>query len=259
MKVSIITVCFNSEKTLEETIQSVLIQDYPEVEHIIIDGGSTDGTLAIIRKYAAQITQWISEKDHGMYDAMNKGIALATGDVIGILNSDDVYLNPHAISDLMAAMQTQGVDAVYADLIIVDAIQTNKVLRYYNSSYFKPSKFRWGWMPAHPTVFVKKSVYEKVGLFATDYVIAADYEMLVRMFAVHSISYTYLPQAVVRMRSGGASTANLASNWILNREIVRACKAHGIYSNMPMLLLKVPAKLWGATLGRRPKRIPLEK
>ena len=116
MKVSIITVCFNSEKTLEETIQSVLIQDYPEVEHIIIDGGSTDGTLAIIRKYAAQITQWISEKDHGMYDAMNKGIALATGDVIGILNSDDVYLNSHAISDLMAAMQTQGVDAVYADL-----------------------------------------------------------------------------------------------------------------------------------------------
>lgn len=245
MKVSIITVCYNSVKTLEQTIQSVLGQDYPEIEYIVVDGASKDGTLEIIQKHQSIINKWISEPDRGMYDAMNKGIAMASGDVIGILNSDDVYMNQHVVSDLIAQMQKDHADVVFADLILVDENQPEKILRYYDSGQFHPNRFRFGWMPAHPTVFVKKAIYDEVGLFKTDYQIAADYEMLIRILAIHNASYSYLPQPVVRMRSGGASTAGLSRNWILNTEIVRACKDNGIYSNMLMLLLKIPAKLWG--------------
>ena len=250
MKVSIITVSFNSVKTIEETIQSVLSQDYPDIEYIVIDGGSTDGTLDILRAYDKQIHHWISEPDSGMYDAMNKGIQLATGDVIGILNSDDIYIGHHVVTELINALKLKQADLVFADLILVDQLQPKRVLRYYNSGQFKPSKFRWGWMPAHPTVFVRRAVYERVGPFATDYQIAADYEMLIRILAVHQTSYVYVPKAVVQMRSGGASTASLMRNWVLNKEIVRACKDNGIYSNMAMLLPKIPIKLWGALKGR---------
>lgn len=245
MKVSIITVSYNSAKTIEQTIQSVLCQDYPQIEYIIIDGASKDGTQDIIGKYQQSIAKTISEPDRGMYDAMNKGIAMATGDVIGILNSDDVYMNTHVVSDLMAQMQKSHADVVFADLILVDEKQTERILRYYDSGQFHPNRFRYGWMPAHPTVFVKKTIYDQAGLFKTDYQIAADYEMLIRILAVNKAPYTYLPRPVVRMRSGGASTSGLSRNWILNSEIVRACKENGIYSNMAMLLLKIPAKLWG--------------
>jgi glycosyltransferase involved in cell wall biosynthesis len=245
LKVSIITVSFNSAKTIADTIESVLSQDFPEIEYIIIDGNSSDDTVQIIRQYENRISKWISEKDQGMYDAMNKGIAMATGDVIGILNSDDVYMNVHVISDLMALLEKQKAQVVFADLILVNQGDDNKVLRYYDSGHFHPDKFRYGWMPAHPTVFVRRELYQKVGPFSTTYQIAADYEMLIRMLAIQKAPYAYLPKPVVRMRSGGASTAGLSRNWILNQEIVRACKENGIYSNMAMLLLKIPAKLWG--------------
>lgn len=245
MKVSIITVGFNSAKTIEGTIESVLNQDYPDIEYIVVDGGSTDGTVQIIERYQNRISKWISEKDHGMYDAMNKGIAMATGDVIGILNSDDVYINTHVISDLMALMQAKKTQVVFADLILVDQNDDNKILRYYDSGHFHPNKFQYGWMPAHPTVFVKRELYDVVGPFSTTYQIAADYEMLIRILAIQRARYAYLPKPVVRMRSGGASTAGLSRNWILNKEIVRACRENGIYSNLAMLLLKIPAKLWG--------------
>jgi len=250
VKVSIITVCYNSAKTLEQTIQSVLAQDYPQIEYIVIDGASKDGTQDIIKKYQPSIAKTISEPDRGMYDAMNKGISMATGDVIGILNSDDVYMNSHVVTDLMAQMQKAHVDVAYADLILVDENNPEHILRYYDSGQFHPSRFQYGWMPAHPTVFVKKHIYDEVGLFKTDYQIAADYEMLIRILAVNKASYTYLPKSVVRMRAGGASTAGLSRNWILNTEIVRACKENGIYSNMAMLLLKIPAKLWGRIAAR---------
>lgn len=245
MKVSIITVSFNSAKTIADTIQSVLSQDFPDIEYIIVDGNSSDNTVNIIRQFEGQISKWISEKDRGMYDAMNKGIAMATGDVIGILNSDDVYMNNHVISELMALMQEKRTQVVFADLILVDQNDDNKILRYYDSSHFHPDKFKFGWMPAHPTVFVRRELYQAVGPFSTSYKIAADYEMLIRMLAIQKASYAYLPKPVVRMRSGGASTAGLSRNWILNTEIVRACKENGIYSNLAMLLLKIPAKLWG--------------
>lgn len=243
MKVSIITVSFNSAKTIADTIDSVLSQDFPEIEYIIVDGCSTDGTVDIIRQNENRISQWISEKDQGMYDAMNKGIAMATGDVIGILNSDDVYMNTHVISDLMRLMQSQNTQVVFADLILVDSSNQNKVLRYYDSGRFHPNKFKFGWMPAHPTVFVKRELYQRVGKFSTTYQIAADYEMLIRMLAIEKASYAYYPKPVVRMRSGGASTSGISRNWILNQEIIRACKENGIYTNLFMLLLKVPAKL----------------
>ena len=245
MKVSIITVSFNSAKTIADTIESVLSQDFPEIEYIIIDGNSSDDTVKIIRQYENRISKWISEKDQGMYDAMNKGIAMATGDVIGILNSDDVYMNTHVISNLMALLEKKKAQVVFADLILVDQNDDKKVLRYYDSGYFHPDKFRWGWMPAHPTVFVRQELYQAVGPFSITYQIAADYEMLIRMLAIQKASYAYLPKPVVRMRSGGASTAGISRNWILNKEIVRACKENGIYSNPCMLLLKIPAKILG--------------
>jgi glycosyltransferase involved in cell wall biosynthesis len=251
VKVSIITVCYNSGKTLEQTIASVSAQDFPDIEHIIVDGGSTDNSLAIIEKNSELIAKWISEPDRGMYDAMNKGIAMATGDVIGILNSDDVYMNTHAISDLMALLEKEKAQVVFADLILVDQNDDNKVLRYYDSSHFHPNKFRFGWMPAHPTVFVKRELYQAVGPFSTTYQIAADYEMLIRMLAIQKAPYAYFPKPVVRMRSGGASTAGISRNWILNKEIVRACSENGIYTNMAMLLLKLPYKLWGKVVGKR--------
>lgn len=251
MKVSIITVSFNSAKTIADTIDSVLSQDFPEIEYIIVDGCSTDGTVDIIRQNENRISQWISEKDQGMYDAMNKGIAMATGDVIGILNSDDVYMNTRVVSDLMRLMQSQNTEVVFADLILVDSSNQNKVLRYYDSGRFHPNKFKFGWMPAHPTVFVKRELYQRVGKFSTTYQIAADYEMLIRMLAIEKASYAYYPKPVVRMRSGGASTSGISRNWILNQEIIRACKENGIYTNLFMLLLKVPAKLSGRLFPKR--------
>ena len=236
---------------ITDTIESVLSQDYPEIEHIIVDGNSSDDTVKIIRQYENRISKWISEKDQGMYDAMNKGIAMATGDVIGILNSDDVYMNNHVISDLIALLEKEKAQVVFADLILVDQNNDNNVLRYYDSSHFHPDKFRFGWMPAHPTVFVKRELYQVVGPFSTTYQIAADYEMLIRMLATQKAPYAYFPKPVVRMRSGGASTASISRNWILNKEIVRACSENGIYSNMAMLLLKLPYKLWGKVVGKR--------
>lgn len=249
MKVSIITVSFNSAKTITDTIDSVLSQDYPNIEFIVVDGGSTDGTIDIIEQYQSRIGKWISEKDRGMYDAMNKGIAMATGDVIGILNSDDVYMNTHVISELMELMQSQKAQVVFADLILVDQFDDQKVLRYYDSGHFHPNKFKYGWMPAHPTVFVKRELYKAVGNFSTTYQIAADYEMLIRILAIQRARYAYLPKPVVRMRSGGASTAGLSRNWILNQEIVRACKENGIYTNILLLAIKLPYKLWGKVMG----------
>lgn len=248
--VSIITVCFNSEKTIRDTIESVLSQDYPNIEYLIIDGGSTDNTLSIVREYDVRISRIVSERDHGIYDAMNKGISFASGEIIGMLNSDDIYINDHVVSELIEKMLSEDADSVFADLIIVDPDNLNKVIRYYDSSQFSPKKFRFGWMPAHPTFFVKKSLYKKVGPYSLEYKISADYEMLIRILWVQKASYTYLKKPVVRMRYGGASTADLSRNVLLNREIVQACRANGIYTNLFMVLLKIPSKLWGS-IGNR--------
>jgi glycosyltransferase involved in cell wall biosynthesis len=242
-RVSIITVCFNSATTIGDAIESVLSQDYPHLEYIVIDGGSTDGTVDIVRRYGERITVFVSEPDRGIYDAMNKGLRLATGDVVGMLNSDDLYMDCHVVSDLMRAMTDAGSDSVFADLIYVERERIENIVRYYDSGRWHPRRFRWGWMPAHPTFFVKRHWYSTCGLFSLDYRIAADYEMLVRILFKGRASYTYLPRPVIRMRVGGISGRGLKSSWLLNREIVRACRSNGILTALPLVLLKIPAKL----------------
>lgn len=244
-KVSIITVCFNSEATIRDTIDSVLGQDYPCIEYIIVDGASKDGTLGIVKGYGDKINIVISEPDKGIYDAMNKGIWAASGDVIGMLNSDDFYIDDSAVTQLINCMEGAGTDTVYADLFMVDRKNTERVLRYYDSSTFRLERLRYGWMPAHPTFIVKRELYETYGGFSLDYSIAADFEMVVRLLYVAGASYAYLPAVVIKMRVGGASTRGLKSSWVLNREIVRACRANGLKTSLPRVLLKVPAKLLG--------------
>jgi len=241
--VSIVTVCFNSAQTLRNSIESVLSQEYPRIEYIIVDGGSTDGTVDIVRQYADRIAAFVSECDRGIYDAMNKGIELATGDIVGMLNSDDVYANPRAVGDLVAAMQVANAEAAFADVVFVDRLDMQRVRRYYDSGRWRPSRFRFGWMPAHPTFFIKRDWYVRLGLYSLEYRIAADFEMLVRLLYRGKASYVYVPRVLVRMRLGGASTGGLRQSWILNREIVRACRANGIWTTLPLVLLKMPLKL----------------
>lgn len=244
MKVSIITVTYNAAATIRDTIESVLAQDYPNIEHIIIDGASKDNTVEIVQSYGDRIARFVSEPDRGMYDGMNKGIKLATGDAIAILNADDVYLNSHVISTIVEHFQQQQVDSVFADLVYVKHDEPDKIVRYYSSAHFHPEKFAYGWMPAHPTFVVKRWAFDRYGFFKTDYKIAADYELLIRFLAIHQMSYHYIPQVLVKMRTGGASTANLSSNWILNREIVRGCLENGIQTNMTKVLSKYFVKVF---------------
>jgi len=231
MKVTIITVCYNSAAHIEDAINSVLEQDYADIEHIVIDGNSNDGTQRILEKYNDKLAHWTSEPDHGIYDAMNKGIKKATGDVIGILNSDDFYFDNQVISKVAKAFSDHSTEAVFGDLIFVDPKDINRTVRTYSSKNWHPDKFARGYMPAHPTFFVKKEFYEKHGLFETDYEIAADYEMLIRLLYVYQLKYTYLPIKMVKMRKGGVSSNGIKSNIILNNEIIRACRKHGIKTN----------------------------
>lgn len=236
MTISIITATYNAAATVADCLQSVASQTVP-VEHIIIDGLSTDNTIEIVQKISPQ-SRIISEHDNGIYDAMNKGIALATSDIIGILNADDFYVDSQVLEKVIARFKESSADALFADLVYVRPDNLNKVVRYYSGAGFTPDKFTWGWMPPHPTFFVKREFYERYGLFRTDYQIAADYELTARFLARHHLPYTYLPEVIVKMRTGGVSTRNLRSNWILNREILRACAENSIPTNM----LKVYSK-----------------
>jgi glycosyltransferase involved in cell wall biosynthesis len=240
---TIITVCFNSVSTIRDAIDSVLSQDYPGIEYIVIDGGSTDGTADVVRSYGSRIDSYVSEQDRGIYDAMNKGLELARGDVVGMLNSDDVYSDPHVVSALIAAMVAARTDSVFADVVYVDRSDTSREIRYYDSGHWRPSRFRYGLMPAHPTFFAKRDLYSRVGRFAVDYQIAGDFEMLVRILYSERASYVHVPRPVVRMRRGGVSTRGLRQLWLLNREIVRACRANGLWTALPIVLLKIPLKL----------------
>lgn len=242
MKLSIISVVLNGAKTLEATIQSVLAQDYSPLEYVIVDGGSIDGSLQIIKQYAQHLS-YISEPDRGLYDAMNKGIHLAKGEIIGILNSDDVYAYPGVLSKVAGAFeQNPEAQMVYGDLIYV---QDSKVMRYYESGYFDPKLFFYGRVPAHPTLFVKKGVYERFGGYKIDYQISADYEWLLRVLVLGKIKWVYLPEVLVKMGVGGVSTRGLKSLWIANKENLRACRENGIKAHWGTMLLKYPYKIRG--------------
>jgi len=209
MKVSIITAVLNGAKTIEYCIQSVLMQTYPHIEHIIIDGGSTDGTVEIIKKYEDKIAYWVSEPDNGYYDAINKGIKAACGDIIGILNSDDFYANDKVIEKVVDVFRKNNVDSCYGDLQYVDKRDPDKVIRYWKSSPYRNGLFKKGWMIPHPTFFVKRKVYEKYGLFNSDLKIAADYELMLRFLEKNKISTYYIPEVLVKMRLGGASNRSV--------------------------------------------------
>lgn len=240
---TVVTVVFNGAVTLEHTILSVIEQAYENIEHIVIDGGSTDATLDIIRKYEDSIDYWVSEKDSGIYDAMNKGIALARGDYIGMLNSDDYFADPLALEKIVSNFKTSEVDAVFSCLDIVDPANLDRVIRKYRISNFSPFMLRIGVMPPHPTFYCKKSCYEKAGPYRIDYKIAADFEMLARMLLKYHITWKFIDETTVKMRSGGLSNRGIKSSWVLNREIIRACIENGLYTNMLMLALKLPIRL----------------
>lgn len=232
MKISVITVVHNSAATIEKAIQSVITQTCHDTEYVVVDGGSTDGTLAIINKYIEHIHQFISEKDEGMYDALNKGIRLATGDVIGILHADDWF----AANDIVEKIANEFVndkslDAVYGDIAFVKENNPAKVVRYYSSSVFRPDLLTWGFIPAHPTFFCKKKCFEKFGYYKTGFDIAADYELLLRFFKVHQINARYLPLRFTNMNLGGKSTRGIRSTIKINQEIIKACRQNNIRTN----------------------------
>ena len=232
MKISIITVVRNGESTIADCMVSVLSQTTQPFEYIIIDGNSTDRTLDEIEEHRWAGVKVISEPDQGLYDAMNKGILIASGDVVGILNSDDFFAGPKVLEKVVVLFKESGADALFADLVYVKPDNLKKVVRYYSGEGFTPEKFAWGWMPPHPTFFVKREMYERYGLFLSDYTIAADFELTARFLFRHKIRFTYLSEVLVCMRTGGISTRNFRSNLILNREILRACKENGIRTNI---------------------------
>jgi glycosyltransferase involved in cell wall biosynthesis len=241
LKFSIITVVYNNKDTIKYAIESVLSQSFNNIEYIIIDGLSSDGTMDIINSYQDRIDKIISEEDGGIYDAMNKGIQHATGDVIGILNSDDYYIDNYVIENISKIFSMQMIDSVFADLVYVNPKNLNKVVRRFNSGRFKPDAFAYGIMPAHPTFFVKKDIYDKFGLYRVDLKNASDFELFVRFFYVHRVSYFYLNKIIVKMRTGGSSTS-LFSIVINNIEILKACKLNGIRTNILKILLRYFSK-----------------
>ena len=208
-KISIITVCFNCEGLIERTIKSIIDQTYTNVQYIIIDGGSTDDTLNVIKRYEDSIDVLLSESDNGIYDAMNKGLRMATGDIIGILNSDDMYADNSTIASVVRAITENNVDSCYGDLVYVKRDDTAQVVRQWNAGEYKKEKFKTGWMPPHPTFFCKKSVYEKYGFLNLDFPLAADYELMLRLLYKYNISTTYIPKVLVKMRTGGTSRPGL--------------------------------------------------
>jgi glycosyltransferase len=228
LKVSIITVTFNSGEHLQDCINSVQQQLYPDIEYIVIDGKSTDNTVGIIRKNQDMIDYWVSETDKGMYDAINKGLNVATGDIIGILNSDDVFDNVHVIDHIVGAFNREGVDSVYGDLEFVDRHDVNRVMRIWKGMPYKRSRFRYGWMPAHPTFYIKRSLLQKYGAYENHYFSAADYEFMSRYLYLNKVSSFYIPELLVRMRMGGQSNINLKQRFRANRRDFLAMKKNKI-------------------------------
>ncbi len=250
MKVSIITIAYNSAETIEDTIQSVISQDYQNIEYIIVDGGSKDATMDIVAKYAHKISHFISEPDKGIYDAMNKGVSMASGDLVGILNSDDMYADVSVVSDIVKKIGTA--DAIYADLVYVNRTQTDQIIRYWKSGKFKKNAFQNGWMPPHPTFFLKKELYTKYGLYNLVLRSAADYELMLRMVVKHHISLAYLPRIITKMRVGGQSNVTLKNRLKANKEDRMAWELNGLKPRFYTLNIKPVRKI--GQFFKKPKK-----
>lgn len=253
MKISIITVTFNSGKTIRSTIESVLQQTYKDIEYIIVDGKSKDDTMEIVRSYETPFCgkmRYVSESDEGIYDAMNKGIAMATGEVVGILNSDDFYTSSDVLETVAKVMSDSHIDAVYGDVHYVHKEHLDKCVRYYTSRPFHRYWMRFGFMPAHPSFYCRRSVYERYGTFDLSYKVAADFENLLRLIYVHHIRIHYIAKDFVTMRTGGASSSGLRSHKQIMNDHLRALKRNGVYSNPLLLGVRYPYKICEITLTR---------
>jgi glycosyltransferase involved in cell wall biosynthesis len=243
IKISIITIAYNSASTIEDTIKSVVNQDYPNVEYIIVDGASKDDTLKIVQKYKDKIAKVISEKDKGIYDAMNKGVKLATGDVIGMLNSDDLLADTSILSKIAKAFENNNIDATYGDLTYVDRDNVEKITRKWLAKNYKKGDFLKGWMPPHPTFYLKNELYQKHGLYRTDLSTAADYELMLRMIHKNEIKVHYINEIIVKMRVGGESNVSLKNRIIANKNDRKAWEVNGLKPSPFTLMLKPLSKL----------------
>lgn len=253
MRISVITATYNSGRTIGDTLESVLRQTYKDVELIVVDGASRDDTMDVVRRYEPRFggrLHWTSEPDRGIYDAMNKGIARATGDVIGILNSDDFYTSDTVLERVAEAMAGGDVDAVYGDIHYVRDGDLHKCVRYYSSRPFRRGLMRLGFMPAHPSFYCRREVYERCGTFDTTYRVAADFENLLRLIYVNRIRTRYLPVDFVTMRTGGASTSGLSSHRQIMRDHLRALRSNGVWSCTPLLGLRYIYKIWEVGMSK---------
>lgn len=246
MKVSIITVTYNSAATIRDTIKSVLLQTYKNYEFWIIDACSTDNTLCIIKEYEKVFNDrlhYISEPDRGIYDAMNKGINLSTGEIVGILNSDDFYTSSDVLENIVNSFN-KDINAVYGDVHFIKDEDPCKCIRYYSSQIFRPSLLRFGFMPAHPSFYVRRSIYEKYGKYSLDYKIASDYDIMVRFFYKYKINAKYVKMDFVTMRTGGISTKNVHNRILITKEDVKACRKYGMYTNVFIISFKYLYKIF---------------
>ncbi len=243
MKISVITVCYNSVRTIERSLLSVAEQDYLAVEHIVIDGGSTDGTREILERFRSRLAYLISEPDSGIYDAMNKGLARASGDIVCFLNADDQYASASVLSRVALQMRDHNLDALMGDVGYFNEGDFSGMVRRYRSDRFHPSRLAWGWMPAHPALFLSKKVVQRVGGFKTNYQIAGDFEFIVRAFHGHQLRYQHFREVLVHMKTGGVSTSGWRAKIRLNQEVLRACRENGLQTNILKIFSKYPAKL----------------
>ena len=252
MKVSIITVCLDGVDTIEDTIKSALSQDYKDIEYIVVDGGSADGTLDVLAKYQGEISNCISGPDKGVYDAMNKGIKLSTGDIVATLNSDDVYADETIVGQMVEFMQNNGLDAGYGDIVYIDQNNTNHITRFWKTGQYKKGAFRYGWVIAHPAFFCRKQVFEKYGYFNEKFQIAADFELMLRFIERYQIKVGYLPKVIVKMRIGGK--ANILQGMIRgNWEIIKSFRLNDLRLSPWFFIVKPITKI--SQLFRRPSKL----
>ena len=241
IKISVITISQNSAETIRHTFDSVLMQTHYDIDYIVIDGASTDNTVDIIKEYETLFKgrmKWVSEPDNGLYDAINKGISMATGDVIGCLNSDDFFTKNDVLSKIADTFADENHDIVFGDVHFVKPNNLHKRVRYYSSKRFHPRYFRVGFMPAHPSFYVRRRYYQEYGVYSLDYCISSDFDLLIRFLHMHKLRYKYIPMDFVTMRTGGTSTKNLKSRWLLNKEDIRACRKYGIKTNWFYMVLR---------------------
>jgi len=242
LRISIITAVYNGESEIVRTLDSVAAQDHQDLEHIVIDGGSGDATVALVHQHGLRVSKCISERDRGVYDAFNKGLRIATGDAIAFLNAGDTYVNGSVVSRMAGVLTSADVDATFADALIVDRHNRQRVVRRYSSRRFTPARMRFGLMPAHPSLFMRRQLCERVGEYETNFKIAGDYEWCLRAFVRLSARYRYLREPVVRMPSGGLSNRGWRSKLVITHEMRRACKMNDIPTNYLLLSLRFAVK-----------------